>query len=358
MTISKTGPWPSITFPSSPNVAVVGAGAWGIALALVAARQGLKVSLWARNELKAKEMQEQRDNPTLIPVAKLPPSLSISSIPAQVVSAANLIIWAIPSHAFRSAVKNILPLAPLEAVHVTASKGIEDDTFATMTSVLISEAAGPIKVGAISGPSFALEVVEGLPTAVTLASNHREAGLWVQSLLSAPGFRIYTSSDLIGVELGGALKNVYAIAAGISDGLGLGLNARAALITRALNEMIRLSKAAGANPTTLSGLSGAGDLILTCTGNLSRNRQVGLRIGAGEKLEAILSSSKGVAEGVKNAKSVWGLANSLKQSLPMAREVYRVLYEDKSPRQGLVDLLTRRLKEEMPEELKGGQSSD
>jgi glycerol-3-phosphate dehydrogenase (NAD(P)+) len=202
-------------------------------------------------------------------------------------------------------------------------------------------------IGVLSGPSFAREVAQGLPTAVTLAIKNLTFAQKIQSLLSSPGFRIYTTDDVLGVELGGALKNVYAIGAGICDGLCLGFNARASFLTRALAEMSRLAVALGANPMTLSGLSGMGDLILTATGDLSRNRRVGLRLGAGENLSDIISGSHEVAEGVKNTRTVFGLGQKFKVKLPMATEVYNVLYENKNPRQGMVDLLTRRLKKEI-----------
>ncbi|MDR2301423.1 MAG: NAD(P)-dependent glycerol-3-phosphate dehydrogenase [Deltaproteobacteria bacterium] len=333
------------------RVAVIGAGAWGTTLALHASRQGLAVSLWARRPQLAERLRLERENVEFLPGHKLPGNMIISSDPEEVALGAETVVWVVPSHAFRAAAKLILPKTKPGAVHLSASKGIEDETFSTMTSILKQEAGGEILAGALSGPSFAKEVASGLPTAVTLAFECQNTAKMVQTLLSAPGFRLYTSQDVQGVELGGALKNVYAIAAGISDGLNLGLNARAALITRGINEMSRLARVMGANPMTLSGLSGIGDLILTATGELSRNRRVGLRIGLGEKLSDIVSGSHEVAEGVRNAKSVWGLAQAKQVSLPTAREVFRVLYENKPPKQGLVDLLTRRLKDELPADL-------
>jgi glycerol-3-phosphate dehydrogenase (NAD(P)+) len=300
----------------------------------------------------AQRLELDGENQTFLPGHKFPSSLTITADPEQAVCGVGLVLWVVPSHAFRQAAKLILPFTPPKAIHLSASKGIEDETFSTMTSILRTEAGNHrIEAGVLSGPSFAHEVAKGLPTAVTLATDDQPTGKLVQSLLSAPVFRIYTSNDVIGVELGGALKNVYAIACGISDGLNLGLNARAALITRALGEMTRLATVLGANPLTISGLSGIGDLILTATGELSRNRKVGLRLGVGEELTSILAGSREVAEGVKNAKSVWGLAQLHQVPLPTAREVYRVLYEDKQPRQGMVDLLTRRLKHELPPDL-------
>jgi glycerol-3-phosphate dehydrogenase (NAD(P)+) len=320
-------------------------------LALHASRQGLKVSLWARRAELAERVRLERENRDFAPGLKLPPGMLVTGDPAEAADGAEVVLWAVPSHAFRTVAKLVLPSVRPEAVHLSASKGIEDETFSTMTAILAQESGGEIKAGAISGPSFAHEVGRGLPTAVTLAFECQETARLVQAMLSAPVFRLYTSPDVRGVELGGALKNVYAIAAGISDGLDLGLNARAALITRAISEMSRLAGVMGANPLTISGLSGVGDLILTATGELSRNRRVGLRLGAGERLEDILSGGREVAEGVRNAKSVWGLAQAKGVSLPTAREVFRVLYEGKQPRQGLVDLLTRRLKAELPADL-------
>jgi glycerol-3-phosphate dehydrogenase (NAD(P)+) len=334
-------------------VAVIGAGAWGTTLAIQTARQGLKVRLWARRPEVAERLELDRENQALVPGQRFPATLKATSDPAEAVEGAGLVLWAVPSHAFRGVVRKVIWRAPAGAVHVSASKGIEDESFSTMTEVLVSEAPAPIVAGALSGPSFAKEVARGLPAAVTLAASDAAAGQWVQSLISTPVFRLYTSCDLIGVQLGGALKNVYAIAAGICDGLELGLNARAALITRAIMEMSRLAVVLGANPMTLSGLSGIGDLFLTSTGELSRNRQVGLRIGAGEDLESIVSGRREVAEGVKNAKSVHGLALVHKIAMPTAREVYRVLYEGKPPKRGMVDLLTRRLKSELPAEIGG-----
>jgi glycerol-3-phosphate dehydrogenase (NAD(P)+) len=297
-------------------------------------------------------INRERENQVFLPGLKLPQDVSATSDPRQAVEGAGLVIWAVPSHGLRGVACQVSPFLESGAIQISASKGIEDETFSTMTGILAEETPPglPTLIGALSGPSFAREVAEGLPTALTLALPDREAAQSLQSLLSAPIFRLYTSQDVLGVELGGALKNVYAIAAGISDGLGLGSNARAALLTRAVAEMSRLAQAKGASPLTLYGLSGMGDLILTATGKLSRNRRVGLRLGAGEEISQILSGSREVAEGVKNARSVWGAAQKAQVGMPTAREVYRVLYEGKRPSQGMVDLLTRRLKSEVPED--------
>jgi glycerol-3-phosphate dehydrogenase (NAD(P)+) len=321
-----------------------------------AARQGMSVRLWARRDEVAREINSTRRNPSFLPGAALPSSVKAVSSPGEALEGALLVLWVTPSHVLREVARGLLPGLEEGAVQISAAKGIEDETFSTMTQVLKEESPRGVEthVGALSGPSFALEVVRGLPTALTLGMDDVDLARQVQQLLSAPTFRIYTSRDVLGVELGGALKNVYAIAAGICDGLSLGLNARAAFLTRALSEMARLAKVMGAHPLTLSGLSGMGDLILTATGELSRNRQVGLRLGRGESLERILEGRRDVAEGVKNAKSVWGAAQKLGVSMPTCREVYRVLYEGKPLRQGMVDLLTRRLKEELHPELMGG----
>jgi glycerol-3-phosphate dehydrogenase (NAD(P)+) len=311
------------------------------------------VKLWARREEIASEINQRHKNSAFLPGVSLPPSIKASTSPEEVMKDSKLVLWAVPSHGMRLVAKNLSPFLEDGAVQISVSKGIEDESFLTMTEILKEETPIGINssVGALSGPSFASEVSKGLPTALTLGMDDLATCKAVQCLLSAPTFRIYTSRDTLGVELGGALKNVYAIAAGICDGLDLGLNARAAFLTRALAEMTRLANVMGAHPMTLAGLSGIGDLILTATGELSRNRQVGLRLGRGESLEDILSGRRDVAEGVKNAKSIWGMAQTLKVSMPSCREVYRVLYEGKPLKQGMVDLLTRRLKEEVYPEL-------
>ncbi|MDR1578069.1 MAG: NAD(P)-dependent glycerol-3-phosphate dehydrogenase [Deltaproteobacteria bacterium] len=334
------------------NISIIGTGAWGTALAIHAARLGLSVRLWARRSELADRIRETRVNDDFLPCFSLPANVSIHSDPAAAVDGAGLILWVVPSHGLRDVARRFKPYLTPGVVLMSATKGVEDDTYASMTDILAAETAGlSLAIGAMSGPSFAREVAQGLPTAVTVAFRRPEVAQAIQTLLSAPVFRIYTSQDVIGVELGGAMKNVYAIAAGVCDGLCLGLNARAAFLTRALAEMTRLGVALGANPLTISGLSGLGDLLLTATGDLSRNRRVGLRLGTGETLEAILTNQRAVAEGVNNARAVWGLAQSKGLSLPTIREIYKVLHEGKDPRQGLVDLLTRRLKDELSPDL-------
>lgn len=331
------------------KLAIIGAGSWGTALAAHAARQGLAVTIWARKPEVAEQINATRENPAFLPGLRLPGGIRAVSDLGEALSGQKLILVVVPSHVMRVIAAQMAPFLDDGAIVISASKGIEDETSATMAQILSEElkSVRALEVGALSGPSFAKEVAVGLPTGVTLALSPRDLAGAAQALLSSPTFRIYTSLDLVGVELGGALKNVYAIATGICDGFSLGLNARAAMLTRALGEMTRMAVAMGANPMTLTGLSGMGDLILTATGDLSRNRTVGLRLGRGEKLSDIIAGSREVAEGVRNAKSVRNMALRYQVDMPMAREVYRVLYENKEPRQGMVDLLTRRLKEEL-----------
>ncbi len=337
------------TPPLPPKLAIIGSGAWGTALAAHAARLNLAVSLWAHEPEVAEQINREGVNQAFLPGVKLPEGLWASVDLGRVLDGQKLVLMVVPSHLMREVAGRAAPALAPDTLVISASKGIEDETSATMVQILEEELQlhSGLELGALSGPSFAREVALGLPTAVTLAMRSRSLAQAVQAFLSAPTFRIYTSLDLIGVELGGALKNVYAIATGICDGFGLGLNARAAMLPRALGEMTRMAVALGANPMTLAGLSGLGDLILTSTGELSRNHQVGFRLGRGEKLADIQAGRRDVAEGVRNARSVHGLAQRYKVEMPMAGEVYRVLYEGKSPRQGLTDLLSRPLKDEL-----------
>jgi glycerol-3-phosphate dehydrogenase (NAD(P)+) len=331
------------------KLAIIGAGAWGTALAAHASRLNLAVSLWAYEPEVAEQINREQVNQAFLPGVKLPDGITASADLDQILNGQKLVLMVVPSHVMREVAGRAAPALAPDALVISASKGIEDKTSSTMIQILEDEFQfhSGLELGALSGPSFAREVALGLPTAVTLAMRSRPLARMVQTFLSAQTFRIYTSLDLIGVELGGALKNVYAIATGICDGFGLGLNARAAMLPRALGEMTRMAVALGANPMTLAGLSGLGDLILTATGELSRNHQVGFRLGQGEKLDDILAGRRDVAEGIRNARSVHGLAQRYKVEMPMAREVYRVLYEGKSPHQGLNDLLSRPLKDEL-----------
>jgi len=271
---------------------------------------------------------------------------------AEVVSTKDVVLVVVPSHVVRPTTLNMLDHLAKDTVIVSASKGIENKTHLTMTGVIAETLVNipPHRQAVLSGPSFAREVVRNLPTVVTVASKDSAVAALVQQVMVTPYFRVYTSDDVIGVELGGSLKNVIAIAAGVIDGLELGLNTRAALITRGMTEIRRLGLNMGANPRTFTGLAGFGDLILTCTGHLSRNHTVGKKIGQGEKVTDILGQMRMVAEGVKTAKSVYNLSRKLGVDMPISHETYRILYEDLPPKEAVMRLMTRDLKSELDED--------
>lgn len=336
------------------SVSVIGAGSWGTALAILLARKGINCLLWARNPDVALELQTKRENPKYLSGFTFPDGLQITSSLHDAVCAADILLMVVPSHGMRDVLNAILRILydfnrvdSIKAV-ISASKGIENTTLLTMTQVMkqVLPASLHGSLAALSGPSFAKEVAQGLPTAVTIAAPNVELAFELQRLFSTENMRAYASTDLMGVELAGALKNVIAIAAGICDGMGLGDNARAALITRGLAEITRLGVRLGANPMTFSGLAGLGDLVLTCTGALSRNRYVGLELGRGGKLKDIVAGMNMVAEGVKTCASVWNLACLHQVSMPITEQVYRVLYEDRDSHSAVQELLTRPLVQE------------
>ncbi|WP_437722632.1 NAD(P)H-dependent glycerol-3-phosphate dehydrogenase [Sorangium sp. So ce861] len=330
------------------NVAVIGAGAWGTALAKLLADKGNPTALWAHQGELAERVERERQNHRYLPGVELPGSLRATGDLEGALRGAELVVVVVPSHALREVVREAGRHIPEGALVCSATKGIENDSLMLMSEVLVDELgreAEP-RLSYLSGPSFAREVAAGQPTTVVVAGRGPRETHAVQRMLATDRFRVYSSDDVVGVEVGGALKNVVAIAAGICDGLGLGHNARAGLITRGLAEIGRMAAAKGANPLTLAGLSGMGDLVLTCTGELSRNRTVGLEMGRGRKLEEILGGLGHVAEGVKTAKSAYDLANKLGVSAPITVEVYRMLYEGKPPQQAVVDLMTRALTKE------------
>ncbi len=333
---------------TSAKVAVVGAGAWGTALADVVARGGAQVHLWVYEEDLAAEMARSRENRMYLAGHRIHENVRPSSELAEVVGGAGVVLSVSPSQVVRRVMGCAAPHLRADAVVVSASKGIENRTLKLMHQVLTDVLPGDLhpRIAVLSGPSFAAEVARGVPTAVSLACGDPAAARTVQALLSGPTFRVYTLDDVAGVELGGALKNVVALAAGISDGLGFGHNSRAALITRGLAEISRLGTSLGAQPLTFLGLAGMGDLVLTCTGDLSRNRTVGLRLGRGEKLAEILASMVAVAEGVKTCDAVVELAERLGVEMPIAREVWAVLHEEKNPRRAVEDLMSRPAKRE------------
>jgi glycerol-3-phosphate dehydrogenase (NAD(P)+) len=330
-------------------VGIIGAGGWGTALAKVLSGKGIDVSLWCRREEIRKEIQDRGENRSYLPGIVLPRSLQITCSLDEAASRKGIIICAVPSHGVRTVMEAVAPYASPQAIVVCCAKGIEEGSLKTMGEVL-GEIFGPSKkerLTFLSGPTFALEVARGLPSAVTVAACAEEAAKVVQETLSTQSLRVYTSRDVVGVQMGGVVKNVIAIAAGISDGLGLGSNARAALITRGLAEMTRLASKMGADPMTLSGLPGLGDLVLTCTGDLSRNRSVGIQIAQGKGPEEVLHETRMVAEGVRNTRSLYLLARRLKVELPIVDQMYLVLYEGKKPTEAVRDLMQRSLKAEM-----------
>jgi glycerol-3-phosphate dehydrogenase (NAD(P)+) len=323
-------------------VAVLGAGSWGTALALVLARNGHRVKLWTHRAEQASELREKRTNERYLPGIPLPSDWEIFTDMQHAVREADAIVAAVPSKAFREVLSQIHEVR-IPVVSVT--KGIEFETGLTMTRVL--EGCVPhAPSAALSGPTFAAEVAKGFPGAIVAASGSTEVAEQVQALFHRPEFRVYTSNDLTGVELGGALKNVIAIAAGVGDGVGFGDNSKAALVTRALAEIRRLGLACGAQPETFAGLSGLGDLTVTCFSQLSRNRKFGERLGRGEKVEQILATSTSVAEGYPTARSAHHLARRMAVETPIIGEVYAMLYEGKNLKDSLRDLTTRSSKAE------------
>ncbi len=329
------------------KIAVIGGGSWGTTLADLLAKKGEDTRLWVREAAVMNEIRTNRENSWYVPGRKLADSLDVSTDPAAVSDGVKHFLFTVPCQFIRSAYQRFQKYLPKGAVVICASKGIELDTLMTMSQVC-EDALGGLKprFAMLSGPSFAYEVIREMPTAVTLACKNKKLGKDIQEALSTPCFRVYTSTDVRGVELGGAIKNIIAIAAGVADGLGFGGNARAALITRGLHEMSRLGKAMGGERQTFMGLSGMGDLVLTCTGDLSRNRQVGLRLAKGQKLLDILGEMKMVAEGVKTTEAVHDLSRKLDVEMPITEQVYAILHKGKDPAQAVRDLMTRSLKDE------------
>lgn len=327
------------------KLGVIGAGSWGTTLANLLAKKGNSVVLWAYEADLVERMRENRENDLFLPGVSLSPNLDFTCDMKAAVEGMDLLLLVCPSQVMRPVVKQALPFLQEKTLVVSASKGIENDTLLAMSEVLteLLPAANAGRMAFISGPSFAKEVAAEMPTAVAVGSADAAAAKQVQDVFSTDYFRVYTNRDVMGVELGGALKNVMALAAGVSDGLGFGHNSRAALITRGLAEMIRIGEAKGANPGTFAGLAGMGDLVLTCTGDLSRNRTVGFELGSGKKLQEILGGMNMVAEGVKTTLSAYQLAAKLGVGAPIIEQMYAILYEDKDPRQAVIDLMSREL---------------
>jgi glycerol-3-phosphate dehydrogenase (NAD(P)+) len=325
-------------------ISVIGAGHWGTTLANLLAEKGYDVMLWAFETGLADEIMSTGINSVYMPGIPLSPNIEATGNIQHAVENTRYILNVVPTQFTRSVFSKAAGFIPKDAHIISASKGIEHGSLMTVSSVL-KDVTGR-QTAVLSGPSFAEEVIRKLPAAVTIAADNRDTAMLLQDVFNTDYFRVYTNTDVLGVELGGALKNVMAIASGISDGLGLGTSTRAALITRGLAEMVRLGTAMGAREKTFGGLSGLGDLVLTCTGTLSRNYSVGFKLGQGEKLTGILSKMKMVAEGVATSKSAYELSKKHNVEMPIIEQIYKVVNEDKKPSAAVRELMTRSLKAE------------
>jgi glycerol-3-phosphate dehydrogenase (NAD(P)+) len=334
------------------DVAVIGAGAWGTGLSIVLGRKGThRVRLWAHESEVRESISARHVNELFLPGYTIPETVSCTNDLADALSRADIVVSVMPSHHCRTLFQRMRPHLKPPMLFVSATKGLENQSLLRMTEVItevLSEAGGfRPRIGALSGPSFAKEVARGDPTAITIASRDSELAQTMQREFSDPRFRVYTNEDVIGVELGGALKNIIAIAAGVCDGLGLGHNSVAGLITRGLAEMTRLVVASGGHRDTMAGLAGLGDLVLTCTGDLSRNRSVGVELGRGRKLQEIIAGMHGmVAEGVLTTNAAVGLATRYDIEMPITEQMHAILHQGKSPRDAIYELMTRSGKSE------------
>jgi glycerol-3-phosphate dehydrogenase (NAD(P)+) len=337
---------PKTTEPA--RISVIGGGTFGTALAHRFADFGHDVTMWVYEVEVCRQIIDHGENQTYLPGIRLSESLRATNDFYDVLTDPDLILMVVPSHVFRAVLIQVRELLPGPRPMISAAKGIENETLMTMVQIMEQELDESCHglLGCLSGPSFAKELIAGVPTAVTLATRVPSLTKRLQAVLAMPRFRVYASGDVIGLELGGALKNVIAIAAGMVEGLQLGRNALAALITRGLAEMSRLTKALGGQMKTMGGLAGIGDLVLTCSSDMSRNHTVGKRLARGETLGLIVDSMHFVAEGVKTTKSVYDLAQRKGVEMPICEQVYAILYQDKDPVQGLTDLMSRELKEE------------
>jgi glycerol-3-phosphate dehydrogenase (NAD(P)+) len=330
------------------KIGVIGAGSWGTTLADLLAKKGHKVTLWAYEAELTEAMTRNRENGMYLPGITLAENLSFTSSIKDAVSDKELLVFVVPTQSLRSVLLQAIPHILPDTIIVSATKGIEVETLKLVSQIYEEMLPEELyrKFAVLSGPSFAREVAMEMPTAVVAAATEPAIAQAVQDTFNCRYFRVYTNSDLIGVELGGALKNIIAIAAGISDGLGFGCNTRAALITRGLAEIARLGIALGAKAETFSGLAGFGDLVLTCTGDLSRNRSVGIQLGHGRKLDEILGEMQMIAEGVKTTESTFLLAKKLGVDMPITFKVHEVLYSDRPAKAAVMELMTRDLKAE------------
>ena len=324
-----------------PKIAIIGTTTWGITLGMVLARKGLKVRLWARTEQEAAELRNTGPNPTLLPGITFPPQLSITSSLSEALADVDAIILAIPSQTMRQNIKLVAGYLKTSMLVISAAKGLEIDSSKRMSQVIAEEIDPRFRsnICVLSGPNLSREILNDLPAASVVAAGVDAVARKAQKLLTAPNFCVYTNSDVIGAELGGALKNIVALGAGMADGLGYGDNAKAALITRGLTEMSALGVALGASPLTFSGLAGLGDLVATCASPLSRNHYVGVELTKGRSLKEITDSMDCVAEGVSTTLAAWNLAQQLELEMPITERIYQALYNGADPRQIMVELL-------------------
>jgi glycerol-3-phosphate dehydrogenase (NAD(P)+) len=329
----------------SKTIAIIGAGSWGTALAIHAHQCGHKVRLWVHSQDTLRTLQERRVNEIYLPGFEVPEGVDITSDPACVADA-DYSLFVVPSVHFRPTFTLFRPCWKSGAVLISCIKGMESTTSKRISEIVTEMSGNEFVYCVLSGPSFAKEVAEHHPTAVVIGSENREIGKQVQTDLHSKYFRLYYNSDVVGIEVGASIKNIIAIASGVVTGLGYGYNTVSGLITRGLAEMNRLAVGLGAEQTTLSGLAGLGDLILTCTGHLSRNRQVGLELGRGKTIDEITGRMRMVAEGVRTTEAIHRLAQKMNISMPITEQVYKVIYEKKDPRAAILELMTRELKEE------------
>lgn len=327
------------------TVAVIGAGSWGTALALHAASIGHRVRLWVHSADTLQMLRDKRVNEFYLPGFQLPENIEPVSDPA-CVEDADYTLFVVPSLHFRATFKKFMPHLQNHAVLISSIKGMEHDTSKRISEVVEELSGNRFLYSVLSGPSFAIEVAQHHPTAVVIGSAHKETGKEIQKDLSSKSLRMYYNSDVLGIEIGASVKNIIAIAAGVVSGLGYGYNTLSGLITRGLAEMNRFAVKLGAQPTTLAGLSGIGDLILTCTGHLSRNRQVGIELGRGKKIAEITGQMRMVAEGVRTVQGINSLAQKMGVTMPITEQVYKVIYENQDPRSAILELMSRELKEE------------
>lgn len=323
----------------SLSIGVIGAGSWGTALSLLLAGKGHKVDLWVYERDLCDVMKQERENRFYLPGFKLPDEIHPSHSLQEVVTNKKIILVVVPTHVLRSTLNTVKAYIDPECLIINASKGIENESLLPIHKIIEETLPAFDSLATLSGPTFAGEVAQGIPSAIVAAANSQEIAERVQAIFDTDKLKVFTSTDLMGVEIGGALKNVIAIATGISDGLQLGFNPRAALINRGLVEIIRIGTAMGAKPETFSGLSGMGDLVLTCTGDLSRNRTVGMKLGQGMKLNEITASMKMVAEGIRTVTSAYQLKNKFDLQASIIEETYLVLHEGKSPQKALQDVM-------------------